>query len=107
MIFREHAEKVLAVLIECGARDAHHELGEILAADARAAQQLVHPRIAHGGCRGTQRLGPLRQPVVALCFPECPFGVGPRDGGLFCHASSSWIFAATLSMRSLDLPGSI
>ena len=74
------------MLIERGAGNAHHELGQILAADARAAEQLVHPRIAHRRGGSTQRLGPERQILVGLGLLECRFGVGTRDGGLFSHA---------------------
>src|SRR3984957_12169322 len=97
MVFREHAEKVLPVFIERGTGDTHHELRQVLAADARAAEQLVHPRIAHRRGGGAQRLGPGRQVLVGLGLLECRFGVGPRDGGLFSHCGPPRIFDAALT----------
>src|ERR1700761_26895 len=56
VIFRQSAEKILAMLIECGPGDTHDELRQILAADARISEQLMHARIAHRGGGGAQRL---------------------------------------------------
>src|SRR5580704_6763198 len=85
MVFRERAEEILAVFIERGAGNAHHELGQVLAADARAAEQFVHPWIAHRRGGGAQPLGPAPQILVGLRLLESCLGVGPRDGGLFSH----------------------
>jgi hypothetical protein len=85
MVFREHAEEVLAMFIERRTADSHDELRKIFAADARIAEQLVHPWIAHRRTRGAQRLGPTRQVLVGPGFLEGRFGVGSRDGCLFSH----------------------